>query len=63
MLSDYRNIDFARDWGLLIQELGLLARAVYVVDREGVVTYCEIVAEVTAEPDYDAAIAALKAVV
>ena len=63
MLSDYRNMDFARDWGLLIQELGLLARAVYVVDREGVVTYCEIVPEVTVEPDYDAAIAALKAVV
>ena len=62
MLSDYRDMDFARNWGLLINELGLLARAVYVVDQNSVVTYCEIVPEITAEPNYEAAIAALRTV-
>ncbi|MBF2074949.1 MAG: thiol peroxidase [Synechococcales cyanobacterium C42_A2020_086] len=63
MLSDYRAMDFARSWGLLISELGLLARAVYVVNPDSIVTYCEIVPEITAEPNYEAAIAALRAVV
>lgn len=63
MLSDYRDMDFARDWGLLIKELGLLARAVYVVARQGVVTYREVVSELTTEPHYEAAIAALQAAV
>lgn len=61
MLSDYRDLDFARSWGLLIQDLGLLARAVYVVDSTGIVTYQEIVAELTAEPDYGVAFAVLSA--
>ena len=60
MLSDYRSLDFARAWGLLIQEVGLLARAVYVVDQSNKVTYCEIVSEVASEPNYDAAIAAIR---
>lgn len=59
MLSDYRSMDFARGWGLLIQELGLLTRAIYVVDQSGKVTYREIVPEVASEPNYDAAIAAI----
>ena len=62
MLSDYRDLDFARNWGLLIQAWGLLARAVYVVDRTDIVTYREVVSELTVEPDYQAAIAALKAI-
>ncbi len=61
MLSDYRDLDFARSWGLLIQDLGLLAGAVYVVDSTGIVTYREIVAELTAEPDYSVAFAVLSA--
>ncbi len=61
MLSDYRDLDFARSWGLLIQDLGLLARAVYVVDSTGIVTYQEIVAELTTEPDYGVAFAVLSA--
>ncbi|QLE52703.1 thiol peroxidase (plasmid) [Nostoc sp. C057] len=59
MLSDYRSMDFARGWGLLIQELGLLTRAIYVVDQSGKVTYREIVPEIASEPNYDAAIAAI----
>ncbi|MEH1834186.1 MAG: redoxin family protein [Nostoc sp.] len=61
MLSDYRSMDFARGWGLLIQELGLLTHAIYVVDQSGKVTYREIIPEIASEPNYDAAIAAIRA--
>lgn len=61
MLSDYRGAEFAKSWGLYLKELGLLARAVYVVDREGKVTYRQIVPEIASEPDYGAAIAAARA--
>ncbi len=59
-LSDYQERSFGLNYGLLIKELKLLARAVYVVDRDGKVAYREIVNEVTEEPDYDAALAAAK---
>ena len=59
--SDYQTHDFGRDYGVTIDELKLLTRAVIVLDSEGVVTYIEIVPEVTEEPNYDAALAALKA--
>jgi thiol peroxidase len=62
-LSDVHNQSFGRNWGVLIEglPLPLLARSVFVVDKAGKVTYAEIVPEVTAEPNYDAALAALKA--
>jgi len=44
----------------MIDELKLLARAVYVLDSQGEVVYGEIVPEVTSEPNYDSALAALK---
>ncbi len=59
-LSDYQDRSFALNYGLLIKELALLARAVFVVDREGTVTYREIVGEVTDEPDYEAALDATR---
>lgn len=59
-LSDYREHAFARDYGMLIGELQLLARGVFVIDREGVVAYRELVAEVTEEPDYGAALDAVR---
>jgi thiol peroxidase len=61
-LSDYRNAEFARAYGLLIKELHLLARAVLVVDKEGNIAYQQIVPEVTEEPDYDAALEAARKV-
>jgi thiol peroxidase len=61
--SDYQNGNFGHAMGLTIEELKLLTRAVYVTDSTGKVTYCEIVPEVTDEPNYDAAIAALKELV
>jgi len=59
-VSDYKNADFGNKYGLLIKELHLLARAVLVVDQQGTVQYYQLVPEVTEEPDYDAAIAAVK---
>jgi len=49
-----------RAYGVLIAELRLLARAIFVVDREGVIRYVQLVNEITDEPDYDAALAAVR---
>lgn len=59
-LSDYQERSFGLNYGVLIKELKLLARAVFIIDGEGKVRYREIVPEVTQEPDYDAAIAAVQ---
>ena len=61
--SDYQTHQFGRDYGLTIAELKLLARAVIVLDAKGTVAYKEIVPEVTEEPDYAAAMAALRMLV
>ena len=60
-LSDYQNRSFAGAYGVLIKELKLLTRAIFVVDAADVIRYIQIVPEVTSEPDYAAAIAAAKA--
>lgn len=59
--SDYMDRKFGRDWGLLIDELKILARAVYVLDSKGTILYEQVVTEVAHEPDYDAALSALEA--
>lgn len=59
-LSDYRDAEFGSAYGVLIKELRLLARTVFVVDKKGVVRYIEIVSELTDEPDYDAALEAVR---
>lgn len=53
-LSDHREAAFGMAYGVLIKELRLLARAVFVVDREGIIRYTQIVKEIADEPDYDA---------
>ncbi len=58
-LSDFRG-GFGPAYGVLIKEIGLLTRAVFVVDRDGVVRYVEIVPELSHEPDYEAALDAAK---
>ena len=60
MLSDYRSGNFGAMWGLQIKESGLLARALYVIDPSGKVVHAQIVPELTTEPDYDAALKAIK---
>ncbi len=63
VLSDYQERDFGLKYGVLIKELKLLARSVWIVDKDGVIRYKQIVPEVTNEPDYDAAMKALKEIV
>jgi thiol peroxidase len=58
-LSDHRVASFGTAYGVLIKELRLLARAVFVVDRNGVVQYVQLVKEITQEPDYEAVLAAV----
>ncbi|MFN7812544.1 MAG: thiol peroxidase [Planctomycetia bacterium] len=58
--SDYMDRSFGTSWGVLIDELKILARAVFVLDAQGVVRYAQVVKEVASEPDYDAALAALE---
>jgi thiol peroxidase len=59
-LSDHRDASFGSAFGVLIKELRLLARAVFVVDREGVLRYAQYVNELTQEPDYGAALEAAR---
>ncbi len=59
-LSDYRDASFGTSYGVLIKDLRLLARAVFVVDRNGVIRYQELVREIATEPNYEAALKAAK---
>lgn len=59
-VSDHRDLSFGKAYGVAIEELRLLARAVFVVDEEGIVRYVEYVSETTNHPNYEAAIAAVK---
>jgi thioredoxin-dependent peroxiredoxin len=61
MLSDYRGRSFGLNYGFLISELGLLARAIVVIAKDGTVSYVQLVPEVASEPDYDAALKAAAA--
>jgi thiol peroxidase len=59
-LSDHRDASFGTAYGVLIKELRLLARSIFVVDKDDIVRYIEIVPEVTNHPDYDKALAAVR---
>jgi thioredoxin-dependent peroxiredoxin len=58
MLSDYRHHSFGTNYGLLMAELGLLARAIVVIGKDKTIRYVQIVPEIAQEPDYDAALGA-----
>lgn len=62
MGSDYHGGAFGRAFGLEVKETGLLARSIWVFGREGRVAYRQLVDDQGTEPDYDAMIAAVKAV-
>ena len=62
-LSDHRDLSFGLAYGLVIDELRLLARSVFVLDKKGVVAYKELVPEMTHEVNFDAALAAARALV
>ena len=61
-LSDYQGLEFAKAYGVLIKELQLLARCIFVLDKEGKVSYVQLVKEVADEPDYDEVLEAVKKV-
>ncbi|MBN1526588.1 MAG: thiol peroxidase [Candidatus Omnitrophica bacterium] len=63
IFSDHRDADFGMNYGVLIKELRLLARAIFIVDKADTVRYVQLVKEVGSPPDYDAALKALKAAV
>ncbi|HBA87691.1 MAG TPA: thiol peroxidase [Geobacter sp.] len=62
-LSDYRDRSFALAYGVLIDELKLLSRSIFVIDQKNVIRYIQHVPEVTQEPDYAAVIAAARELV
>jgi len=59
-LSDHRDASFGNSFGVLIKELRLLARAVFLVDKKGTIKYIQLVKEVTQEPNYQDVLDALK---
>ncbi|MCD8550304.1 MULTISPECIES: thiol peroxidase [Shewanella] len=62
VLSDSVWRDFGEKYGLLIEDYGLLARAIFIVDAEGKLKYQELVPNITQHPNYDAALEALKTI-
>jgi thiol peroxidase len=59
-LSDHREASFGAAYGVLIKELRLLSRAVFIIDTTDVVAYSEIVPEITDPPDFDSALSAAR---
>ena len=59
-LSDHKDASFGEAYGVLIKELRLLARVIFVIDSDGVVRYKQLVKEVSHEPNYDEVIEAVK---
>jgi thiol peroxidase len=62
-LSDFKERSFGSAYGMIVKELQLLARAVFIVDDQDVVRYVEIVPEIAKEPDYERVLNAAKALV
>jgi thiol peroxidase len=61
-LSSHRSEQFGQDYGVLLKEWRMLQRAVFVIDREGRIAHAEYVPDQMAEPDYDAAVEAVRRV-
>jgi thioredoxin-dependent peroxiredoxin len=59
-LSDHRDASFGNSYGVLIKKLRLLAHAIFVIDRDDVIRYMEIVPQLTNHPDYEKALEAVK---
>jgi len=62
-LSDHREASFGLSYGVLVQELRLLARSVFIIDKADIIRYVEIVPEMTDEPNYDRALEAARKLV
>lgn len=59
-LSDHRDLSFGENFGVVMEELRLLARSVFVLDENNKIVYKEIVSEGTNFPDFDAALEAYR---
>ncbi|MFS0574858.1 thiol peroxidase [Sporosarcina sp. 179-K 3D1 HS] len=59
-LSDHRDLSFGQAYGVVMEELRLLARSVFVIDKDNKVTYVEYVSEGTDHPDYEKAVEAVR---
>ena len=59
-VSDFKDRSFGEEYGVYIKELGLLARAAFVVDSENKIVYSEYCEEVSSNPNFDAIIEAAK---
>ena len=62
-LSDHRDVAFGEAFGVLIKELRLLARSIFVIDKDGVIQYIQRVKEGSGEPDYNAVLEAVQKLV
>lgn len=62
-LSDYKHRDFGQAYGVLIKEIQLDQRAIFLVDADNTVRYVEYLTEMKEHPNYDAALAALRELV
>jgi thiol peroxidase len=60
VLSDAVWRDFGHNYGLLIKDMGLLTRAIIIIDADGIVAYKELVANISQHPDYETALTKLK---
>ena len=60
--SDHKEGDFGIKYGVLIKESRLLSRAIFIIDKDGIVRYVEYVKELASHPDYEAALNALKGI-
>jgi thiol peroxidase len=60
LLTDYQNAAFGVNFGVLIKENRLLARAVFIIGKDNLVSYAEYVKDVASAPDYEKALKALK---
>jgi thiol peroxidase len=58
--SDYKYRNLGETYGVLVKELALLARAVFVIGRDGTIVHVEYVSEIADEPDYEAALVAVR---
>lgn len=61
-LSDHKDLSFGKNYGVVMEELRLLARSVFVLDKNNKVVYTEIVSEGTDFPDFDAALEAYRSI-
>ena len=62
VVSDHKDASFGRAYGVLIKELRLLSRAIFLADSSGTIRYVEYVPEITSHPNYDAALAAARSI-